>query len=759
MEVYNDADLSDPAPAYNGEQSPPPVLLKPSVAGTKDFVTVVSVEDSASGSVASQGQKDHDNYVTLLEVDETPSATEEVLVYRLPGERLGMALKFVGGTAAGDKVSRVFIQSITPESPASRAQWKISPIKEGDEILEIGDTPCHIHDSSRLRHASPRLPGMYQTTTSTSSPSLRRPSIPPPLPPRRPKCSHSDSEEPSPTPAFPGMSLSMRLPGWEELMRKRGSGDKGDRPVQPDFYVDLLAEEDKKLLECESDDTAVARQTIAHVRSRESAEPFEQLERELDGHEETCVDDDDEQDLDFVDDPGILNDGKDALCDVLGLPSAIAPPESFQDMSSPQHHLDEDICEDTEYRLTSDEDPESRPDTLSPLQEQEEGSDQEVGMELDRRLGDAKENHVAAAMALDKLLQLNFCSSEPTSRHDDRERPSRVEDECGPEEDCFPEEEEELPADVNEQRGYDDESDRITFELHRPLQPAQDLLSYSKVVKTTEHCSSSTVVIRNGLLDSRGSQSFFETLEKVDTCFASPANKETLSEHTITISSQRRDELVGRPASSTDIELEPEYKDPLRTYQSSACVTLTPGGSESGSHGEPEGPLNFASRFDGRADEPSGSQDSIADEMLDSCGGYRDETDDAVARATEDVVMEGRLLDSPDSDVCAPGRGVAAGMYGAPPPPPEEERAAVEGCCSEARHSTEATVSAALLEGAGSDMDTIPEEETGSELLTESSQLDSDRSEPEDSSESPLPRDTPEEGSGEYPIFVLLVVQ
>nr|XP_037268177.1 uncharacterized protein LOC119159499 isoform X2 [Rhipicephalus microplus] len=135
--------------------------------------------------------------------------------------------------------------------------------------------------------------------------------------------------------------------------------------------------------------------------------------------------------------------------------------------------------------------------------------------------------------------------------------------------------------------------------------------------------------------------------------------------------------------------------------------------------------------------------------MLDSCGGYRDETDDAVARATEDVVMEGRLLDSPDSDVCAPGRGVAAGMYGAPPPPPEEERAAVEGCCSEARHSTEATVSAALLEGAGSDMDTIPEEETGSELLTESSQLDSDRSEPEDSSESPLPRDTPEEGSEE----------
>ncbi|KAK8767818.1 hypothetical protein V5799_005400 [Amblyomma americanum] len=99
--------------------------------------------------------------------------------------------------------------------------------------------------------------------------------------------------------------------------------------------------------------------------------------------------------------------------------------------------------------------------------------------------------------------------------------------------------------------------------------------------------------------------------------------------------------------------------------------------------------------------------------------------------------MEGRLLDSPCSDECLPSRD-----YGvAPRSPPEEERA-VLGCCAVQQQ----------LEAAGSDMDTIPEEETGSassELLTESSHLDSDRSEPEDSSESPLPRDTPEEGSGE----------
>ncbi|KAH9370261.1 hypothetical protein HPB48_007402 [Haemaphysalis longicornis] len=251
MEVYNDADLSDPLPAYNGEQSPPPILLKPSTTGTKDFVTVVSVEDSPGATVCSSSDH-HENFVTLLEVEEMSSAIEEVLVYRLPGERLGMALKFVGGTAAGDKVSRVFIQSITPESPASRAQWKVSPIKEGDEILEIGDTPVTsmtrldcvtlLRDSPvcikmLLRHQSevsgrgrknppPPIPPRKSSAGGTGdvatsppsaattsvrqhvelfekhasgierSPSLRRPSIPPPLPPRRPKCSCSDSEEP-----------------------------------------------------------------------------------------------------------------------------------------------------------------------------------------------------------------------------------------------------------------------------------------------------------------------------------------------------------------------------------------------------------------------------------------------------------------------------------------------------------------------------------------------------------------------------------
>lgn len=138
------------------------------------------------------------------------------------------------------------------------------------------------------------------------------------------------------------------------------------------------------------------------------------------------------------------------------------------------------------------------------------------------------------------------------------------------------------------------------------------------------------------------------------------------------------------------------------------------------------------------------------------CHHFRaDETDDAVASATEDVVMEGRLLDSPCSDVCRDARCLSSS--GGRSPPPEDEERDVVGCC--AAHSGEAG-SALLLEGStGSDMDTIPEEESASassELLTESSHLDSDRSdgEEEDSSESPMPRDTPEDGSGELLSFL-----
>lgn len=471
MDVYSDDRTCNGV--EDGPASPPPSLVK-SVNHT-DFVTVVSIEDG--------GCPYPDNYVTVLQVNEDEDDTvEEIMVYRLPGERLGMALKFVGGTAPGDFVSRVFIQSINQDSPASRAQWKLSPIQEGDEILQIGDTP--VTATTRLdcvtllrdapvcirmvvRHAKgpgtelhtphetqqqadpkkgpPPIPPRSSSVVSPPqrsvrqhvelfekqqnvsverSSSLKRPSMPPPLPPRRPKShSCSDSEEAP----FPGMSVSMRLPGWEELMRKR-NGDRGDRPIQPDVYVDLLAEEERRLLESESDDTGSSVSTVIERCSRASTAnssfsehtrqqslerppfdlekvlgPFEQLERELDGERETCVDDDQG---DFVDDPGILNDGKDALCEVLGLPSAIAPPELFQDMSQAV------LCHDSLDGISSEdsEEGEHPEDSFPNSQTESDGVSSEPVAKQE-----AINPHVLAAAALDSLLCGTSSSDRPTS--------------------------------------------------------------------------------------------------------------------------------------------------------------------------------------------------------------------------------------------------------------------------------------------------------------------------------------------------------
>lgn len=107
----------------------------------KDFVTVVQVEETINKSLK------NDDFVTVLQVgsDNSSVAThiaenivEEVIIYRLPGERLGMALKFEGGTNANEKLTKVFIQSINPDSPASRAQGQqLGHLTEGDEIMQI----------------------------------------------------------------------------------------------------------------------------------------------------------------------------------------------------------------------------------------------------------------------------------------------------------------------------------------------------------------------------------------------------------------------------------------------------------------------------------------------------------------------------------------------------------------------------------------------------------------------------------------------
>lgn len=102
---------------------------------SSDFVTVVEVEE----------RKNSDDFVTVVHIGqengggEAPSPlTEDVQIFRLPGERLGMALKFEGGACASQPIDRVFIQNINKQSPASRARGKlVGGLQEGDELLRI----------------------------------------------------------------------------------------------------------------------------------------------------------------------------------------------------------------------------------------------------------------------------------------------------------------------------------------------------------------------------------------------------------------------------------------------------------------------------------------------------------------------------------------------------------------------------------------------------------------------------------------------
>ncbi|XP_058829987.1 uncharacterized protein LOC131689136 isoform X2 [Topomyia yanbarensis] len=80
-------------------------------------------------------------FVTVLSINHGQAVEgtepEVVLVYRLPGERLGFGLKFQGGTKNNEKIQRLFIQSCAENSPASRVQASWGYLREGDEILEI----------------------------------------------------------------------------------------------------------------------------------------------------------------------------------------------------------------------------------------------------------------------------------------------------------------------------------------------------------------------------------------------------------------------------------------------------------------------------------------------------------------------------------------------------------------------------------------------------------------------------------------------
>lgn len=117
-----------------------------------EYVTVVSVDNGAENviktdSLHSNSQQMNfelnreSQFVTVLsindDINKKSHKPEEVIVYRLPGERLGFGLKFQGGSKSAENIQRLFIQSCATDTPASRAKTSWGYLCEGDEILDI----------------------------------------------------------------------------------------------------------------------------------------------------------------------------------------------------------------------------------------------------------------------------------------------------------------------------------------------------------------------------------------------------------------------------------------------------------------------------------------------------------------------------------------------------------------------------------------------------------------------------------------------
>ena len=140
--------------------------------------------------------------------------TEKVQIFRQPGERIGLALNFnEGSTNSDQKIERVFIQNVNPNSPASKAKGErlLGHLKENDELLCIENRPvntlCRLDCVEILRDAGScitllvrgaRVDSSSLTRTSTtfeqagSSSSINGATLnrnakraPPQIPPRR----------------------------------------------------------------------------------------------------------------------------------------------------------------------------------------------------------------------------------------------------------------------------------------------------------------------------------------------------------------------------------------------------------------------------------------------------------------------------------------------------------------------------------------------------------------------------------------------
>lgn len=253
------------------------------------FVTVVSVSSNmVPEPTTSIKEPNKSDYVTVLTINDEDiksitDVTEEVVVYRLPGERLGFGLKFEGGTKAQECVKRLFIQSCASDSPASRVESSWGKLEEGDEIIQIDSVPVNhmtridcvrcLKESSMtikllVKHSFTSFPKQnYSVIINTEE---RKPPLVPPRKHHRKLLKNNQNNEASHENIIPvfKQDKTTRLQSPRNSFRKKYSPDLARRlsdasfgPPDAEVYLDLISQESTQSLS-ESDDTGSSISTV-----------------------------------------------------------------------------------------------------------------------------------------------------------------------------------------------------------------------------------------------------------------------------------------------------------------------------------------------------------------------------------------------------------------------------------------------------------------------------------------------------------------
>ena len=356
----------DKTPEGRGKVPPLPV--------PRQFVTVVSVDGTGSLLINSERNTVEANLKVRLDVttnisnsnnnyvgddsnydmktsvsqdvsDKTPrsSIPDQIIVFRLPGERLGLGLKFDGGVRANELVKRLFIQSVAFDSPAARAAVPWGKLQPGDQIINIEGRPVpsltrvecvsHLKDASvkvtiGVLQGNGKLPELDDNSFDNRNEigyikplpqivgEMRKRVPPPPLPPRS-RTKKSPARPPKEQASLPpphgfednlfDSCYSKVTKNYSELSYLEGFDNNIGLPPAPAVYLDLLGEEDEAqtICESESDETNSSASTVIDRMSLSSTptlsrnssfsataelnrfdisralSPFEQLEREL----------------------------------------------------------------------------------------------------------------------------------------------------------------------------------------------------------------------------------------------------------------------------------------------------------------------------------------------------------------------------------------------------------------------------------------------------------------------------------------------